>query len=117
MAGNTRQVAAFGPAAIAVHDYCDMFWELVRIKLAVEFSFLSVQPRRNSSQYASQYTSTLAQQVWSCNFPALKVCKAGLISRFAETDTLRDEHFREYLKRHTLATIPKQTLARLWKLL
>jgi hypothetical protein len=49
----------------------------VRIKLAVEFSFLSVQPRRNSSQYASQDTSTLAQQVWSCNFQALKVCKAG----------------------------------------
>jgi hypothetical protein len=44
MAGNTRQVAAFGPAAIAVHDDRDMFWELVRIKLAVEFSFLSVQP-------------------------------------------------------------------------
>jgi len=30
-----------------------MFWELVRIKLAVEFSFLSVQPRRNGSQNAS----------------------------------------------------------------
>jgi hypothetical protein len=69
MAGNTRQVAAFGPAAVAVHDDRDMFWELVRIKLAVEFSFLSVQPRRNGSQNASQYTSTLAQQLWSCNFP------------------------------------------------
>jgi hypothetical protein len=86
-------VAAFGPAAIAVHDDRDMFWELVRIKLAVEFSFLSVQPRRNSSQYASQYTSTLAQQVWSCNFQALKVCKAGFFQRFAETDNLRTNTF------------------------
>jgi hypothetical protein len=52
-----------------------MFWELVRIKLAVEFSFLSVQPRRNGSQNASQYTSTLAQQLWSCNFLDLRFVK------------------------------------------
>jgi hypothetical protein len=44
MAGNTRQMAAFGPAAVAVHDYGDMFRELVWIELAVEFSFFSVQP-------------------------------------------------------------------------
>jgi hypothetical protein len=37
-----------------------VFGELVRIKLAVEFSFFSVQPRRNGSQNASQYPSTLA---------------------------------------------------------
>jgi hypothetical protein len=49
-----------------------MFWELVRIKLAVEFSFLSVQPRRNGSQNTSQYPPTLAQQLWSCNFLSLR---------------------------------------------
>ena len=45
MAGNTRQVAAFGPAAVAVHDDRDMFWELVRIKLAVEFSSFRSSPK------------------------------------------------------------------------
>src|ERR1700739_3937651 len=106
MAGNAWQVAALGPAAVAVHDDRDMFWELVRIKLAVEFSFLSVQPRRNGSRNASQYTSTLAQQLWSCNFLALRLVKPPFSSRLSEPCTLKAEHFREYLKRHTLPPTP-----------
>src|SRR5579864_552888 len=101
MAGNTRQVAAFGPPAVAVHDDRDMFWELVRIKLAVEFSFLSVQPRRNGSQNASQYTSTLAQQLWSCNFLA-----PGFVSWLLKPvprggPPYKSKHFREYLRWNT----------------
>src|SRR5215472_16147604 len=69
MSGDTQQVAAFGPAAVAVHDDGDMFRELVRIELAVKFSFFSVQPRGNGSQY-----STLAQQLWPCNLS----CFAGV---------------------------------------
>jgi hypothetical protein len=42
--GDTGQMAALGPPSVAVHDDGDMFRELVRVKLAVEFSFLSVQP-------------------------------------------------------------------------
>jgi hypothetical protein len=37
-------MAALGPSSIAVHDDGDMFRELGRVKLAVKFSFLSVQP-------------------------------------------------------------------------
>src|SRR5215470_12269161 len=73
MSGDTRQVAALGPAAIAVHDDGDMFWELVRIKLGVKFSFLSVQPRRNGSQNRLATSSTLAQQLWPCNLPHRKL--------------------------------------------
>ena len=44
MPGNTGQMAALGPTAIAIHDDRDMFRELVGIQLAEEFSFFSVQP-------------------------------------------------------------------------
>ena len=43
VAGNTWQMATFGPAAVAVHDDGDMFRELVGIQLAEEFSFFPVQ--------------------------------------------------------------------------
>ncbi len=51
MPGNAWQMAAFGPAAIAVHDDGDMFGKLAGIKLAEKLSFLAVQPCGNCSQY------------------------------------------------------------------
>ena len=49
VSGDARQVAAFGPAPVAVHDDRDVLRELVRVQLAEEFSFLPVQPCGNCS--------------------------------------------------------------------
>jgi len=40
-------VAAFGPAAVAVHDDRDVFGEPARIQMPVDFRFFSVQSRGN----------------------------------------------------------------------
>src|SRR5579864_6881683 len=63
VAGNSRQVAAPGPTAIAIHDDGDMFWELAGIQSAEEFSFLMIQPGGNSqSQTLPLKKYKLAQQ-------------------------------------------------------
>jgi hypothetical protein len=48
VAGNAGQMAALGPAAVAVHDDRDMSRELVRILLAEDFSLFTVQPWGNN---------------------------------------------------------------------
>src|SRR5215471_4262243 len=45
--GDARQMAALGPAAVAVHDDGHVFGELVRVQLAEDFSLFTIQPRRN----------------------------------------------------------------------
>jgi hypothetical protein len=47
VASDARQVAALGPAAVAVHDDSYVFGELSRVQLAENLSFFAVQPGRN----------------------------------------------------------------------
>src|SRR5436305_11933286 len=47
MPGHARQMPSPRPAAIAVHNDCDVFWEPRRIKLPVSFRFFAIQPGRN----------------------------------------------------------------------
>src|SRR5262249_3504108 len=45
--GNTRQMTAFGPPAVAVHDNGHVLGELARVQLAEDFSLFTIQPGRN----------------------------------------------------------------------
>ena len=47
MPSHARQMPSPRPAAIAVHNDCDVFWEPRRIKLPVSFRFFAIQPGRN----------------------------------------------------------------------
>src|SRR5947199_9364824 len=47
MPGHARQMPSPRPAAIAVHNDCDVFWEPRWIKLPVSFRFFAIQPGRN----------------------------------------------------------------------
>ena len=47
MPSHARQMPAAGPAAIAVHDDCDVSWEPRRIEPMINFRFLAIQPDRN----------------------------------------------------------------------
>src|SRR5438132_10420238 len=47
MPGQARQMPSPRPAAIAVHNDCDVFREPRRIKLPVSFRFFAIQPGRN----------------------------------------------------------------------
>src|SRR5215831_4877093 len=66
--GDARQMAALGPAAVAVHDDGYVFGELSRVQLAEDFSFFAVQPGRNYdaqtclSIFIHASTATPAQQ-------------------------------------------------------
>ena len=47
MPSHARQMPSPRPAAIAVHNDCDVFWEPRRIKPPVSFRLFAIQPGRN----------------------------------------------------------------------
>ena len=52
MPGHTRQVALFGPAAVAIHDERHVAGNAPKIKLGIDFRFFAVKALRNSSGQA-----------------------------------------------------------------
>jgi hypothetical protein len=52
MPGNARQMAPSRPAAVAVHNDGDVFWEPSRIEPRVNFGFFMIQPGRNRRSQA-----------------------------------------------------------------
>ena len=68
VSGHARQVAAFRPATVAVHDDGDVFREPFRIKPLVNFSFLAIQPGRNRRLQANLCCfKKLTQGAGGCN--------------------------------------------------
>ncbi len=66
--GHTRQMAPPRPAAVAVHDDGDVFWEPLRIEPLINFRFLVIQPGRNCRLQANLcYLLKLTQGRGSCN--------------------------------------------------
>src|SRR5437764_2673727 len=51
MSSHTRHVTPLGPAPVAVHDDGDVFRELCRIQMPVDFDFLAVEPRGYGRSY------------------------------------------------------------------
>jgi hypothetical protein len=52
VAGNPRQMPLSRPAAVAVHDDGNVFWEPVRIEPLKNFGFFAIQAGRNCRSQA-----------------------------------------------------------------
>ena len=68
MSGDARQMAPARPAAVAVHDNGDVFWEPLRIQPQINFRFLAIQPGRNCCLQANLCCLLkLTQRDGACN--------------------------------------------------